>query len=121
MGALLTSIAVLAVLAAQESGPKYNRGDEVRVQTADSRPASPPVQRVIAVPGDQIKIDSKALAVNGRIVTDVSPKLLSVCDSWDQSVPAGHYLLVGEEIRGSSISRSCSLLPASRLLGAARR
>ena len=121
MRALVISAAVLGATAAYAPAQEYRRGDEVRVHTSDGQPAAPPVQRVIAVPGDRVKIDSKILAVNDRAVTDISPGVLLACGTWNQTVPAGHYFLVGEQIEGSSASRSCSLLPASRIVGAAQR
>ena len=121
MRGLLIATAVLGATSALAAAQEYKRGDEVRVHTADGQPAAPPVQRVIALPGDQVKIDGKSLAVNDRAITDISPKLLLACGSWDKIVPAGHYFLVGEQIEGGSASRSCSLLPASRILGAVQR
>jgi signal peptidase S26 family len=113
-------LVILVILVGAVSAPalaqEYRRGDEVRVQTADGQPAAPPVQRVMAVPGDHIKIDGKSLAVNDRAITDISPKLLLACGTWDEVVPARHYFLVGEQIEGGSASRSCSLLPVGRIL-----
>jgi hypothetical protein len=117
MRALVILVIVLGAVSAQTLAQEYRRGDEVRVQAADGQPAAPPVQRVMAVPGDQIKIDGKSLAVNDRAITDISPKLLLACGTWDKIVPAGHYFLVGEQIEGGSASRSCSLLPVGRILG----
>ena len=121
MRVLLTSVAVLGAMSSQVSALDYGRGDEVRVQTVDGQPASPPVQRVIAVPGDRVRLDTKGAFVNEQAISVVSPQLLTTCGKWDQTVPPGHYFLVGEKVEGESASRSCSLLPASRILGAVRR
>jgi hypothetical protein len=73
------------------------------------------MQRVIAVPGDRIQVGSAEARVNGRKVEAVPKTLLKACGTWDQTVPAGHYVVAGEERQGESVTRSCSLLPAVRL------
>jgi hypothetical protein len=121
MRKLLISAVVLIAASPWAAAQDYRRGDEVRVQTPDGQPAAPPVQKVVAVPGDQVTIDGKRIVVNSRTVTDVSTELLSVCGSWSKAVPEGHYFLVGEQINGASTTRSCSLLPVGRILGGVRR
>ena len=123
MRGLLISVAVLgAISAGAGAAPQeYNRGDQVRVNTVDGQPADPPVQRIIGVPGDRIKIDGKTLTVNDRAIADISPQLILACGSWDDTVRAGHYFLVGEQLQGVSASRACSLLPASRIVGGVQR
>jgi hypothetical protein len=79
------------------------------------------MQRVIAVPGDQVQVGSAEARVNGRKVDALSKAMLKVCGRWDQTVPAGHYVVMGEEERGESVTRSCSLLPAARLSADPRR
>jgi len=115
------ALALLGAVSPQAGAAEYNRGDEVRVQTAEGQPASPPVQRVMAGPGDRVKIDGKRLSVDEQAISGISPKLLLACGSWAKTVPPGHYFLIGEELVGESATRSCSLLPASRILGGVRR
>jgi signal peptidase I len=123
MRALLTCVAVLSAIALQAQAPVYNRGDEVRVQTSDGKPASPTIQRVIAVPGDRLKIDKTRASVNEQAIADadLSPKLLTTCGKWTETVPVGHYFLAGEEVKAHSAIRSCSLVPASRIIGRVQR
>jgi signal peptidase I len=121
MRTLLVAAIVLGAAAADASAQGYRRGQEVSVKTADGQPAAPAVQRIIATPGDRIRIDGKTIAVNDRALTDVSPNVLLTCGAWDQVVPTGHYFLVGEQVENASTSRSCSLLPANRIIGAAQR
>jgi hypothetical protein len=112
---LLLGLALLTATLAFGAAVAYQRGDRVRVHGVDGKPASPAVQRVIAVPRDQIQVGSAGARVNGRKVDAMSKALLKVCGTWDQTVPAGHYVVAGEEVRNESATRSCSLLPAARL------
>jgi hypothetical protein len=118
MRALLTSVAVLGAVSALAEPVEYKRGDEVRVQTVEGQPASPPVQRVIGVPGDRVRLDTSGASINGQAISGVSPQLLLACGKWDDKVPPSHYFLIGEELTGTSATRSCSLIPASRIAGA---
>src|SRR5215510_12540010 len=100
MRALLVSVVVLGAISAAAEQPEYRRGDQVRVHTVDGQPADPPVQRVIAVPGDRVRIDGERITVNDRPISAISPELVKACRSWDESVPAAHYFLIGEQIQG---------------------
>jgi hypothetical protein len=120
MRTVIACFAVLAALSVQAQAAEYIRGDEVRVTTADGQTASPPIQHVMAVPGDRIQIDATGLSVNETPIQGLSAKLPLACGTWDTTVPSGHYFLVGEQIQGQSASRSCSLVPASRVRGAAQ-
>lgn len=121
MRALLMCLTVVGAVPLLAQAPAYKRGDEVRIQTSEGKPASPPVQRVIAIPGDRLKIDKTAASVNEHAIGGLSPKLLAACGKWQETVPEGHYFLVGEEVEGLSATRSCSLLPASRIRGLVQR
>jgi hypothetical protein len=121
MRALPTYVAVLGAVSVLAEPVQYKRGDEVRVQTAEGQPASPPVQRVIGVPGDRIRLDASGASINGQGISSVSSQLLLACGKWDDTVPAGHYFLIGEELAGTSATRSCSLVPASRIVSAVQR
>ena len=116
-------LAVIPFLVASiaSAASSYQKGDTVQVHGADGKPASPHIQRVLAVPGDRIRFDTSAARVNGRTIEGVSKRLLKVCGTWDQAVPAGHYFVAGEETRGHSTSRSCSLLPEARVSAPASR
>ena len=117
----LLAVALLTATAAFGAVPPHRNGDRVVVHGADGKPASPAIQRVVAGPGDQIRVGSAGALVNGRKVEAVSKALLKVCGTWDQTVPDGHYFLMGEERQGESTTRSCSLLPAARLSADAPR
>jgi hypothetical protein len=121
MRVLLTCVALLGSVPLHAQAPVYNRGDEVRLQTSDGKPASPPIQRVIAVPGDRLKVDKIRASINDKEVADLSPKLLATCGTWMETIPVGHYFLVGEELEHDSATRSCSLVPASRIIGRIER
>jgi hypothetical protein len=121
MRAMLTSVAVLGAVSVLAEPVDYKRGDEVRVQTAEGQPASPPVQRVIGVPADRIRLDASGAFINGQAIANVSSQLLLACGKWDDTVPLGHYFLMGEELTGTSATRSCALVPASRIVSAVQR
>ena len=109
-------LAMAATLPAQ--GATYNRGDQVRVQDASGEPASPPVQRVVAVPGDSVRVERKELYVNDKLVDGLSPELVATIERWEsQVVAARHYLVMGEEKHEQSTVRSGSLIPAKRIVG----
>jgi len=121
MRALLTSVAVLGAVSVLAEPVEYKRGAEVRVQTVDGQPASPPVQRVIGVPGDRVRLDTNGASINGEAISSVSPQLLVACGKWDDKVPPCHYFLIGDELTGTSATRSCSLVPASRIVSPVQR
>jgi hypothetical protein len=62
------------------------------------------VLRVVAVAGDQIRLDNSRVSVNDAIVNGFSPEFLArVAQSPErtpQVVPAGHYFVMGE-LRGN--------------------
>ena len=117
MRIVLVGIACLGAATLQAQSAIYSRGDQVRVQAASGEPASPPVQRVVAVAGDRIRVEKSALYVNDKLVEGLSPELVATIASWEpQVVPAGHYFLMGEEKHDASAVRSGSLVPGERII-----
>src|SRR5262249_20346847 len=112
------AVACLVTATLQAQSANYHRGDQVRVQTASGEPASPPVQRVVAVPGDHVWVEKTTLYVNDKPVDGLSPELIETVGRWEpQVVPPGHYLLMGEEKHEDSAVRSGSLVPGKRIIG----
>jgi len=116
MRMVLVGLAFLGAATLQAESAHYKRGDQVRVQIASGELASPPVQRVVAVPGDRFRVEKTALYVNDKLVDGLSPELVATIGGWEpQVVPAGHYLVMGEEKRDHSAVRSGSLVPGKRI------
>src|SRR5688572_32537819 len=114
----MVGFACLFAAAVQAQAANYKRGDEVRVQSAAGQPASPPVQRVVAIPGDRVRVERTALYVNDKVVKGLSPELVATVGRWEpQAVPAGHYLVMGEDKHDSGTVRSGSLIPVERIVG----
>ena len=117
MRIVLVGIACLGAATLQAQSATYSRGDQVRVQAASGELASPPVQRVVAVAGDRFRVEKSALYVNDKLVEGLSPELVATIGGWEpQVVPAGHYLLMGEEKHDGSAVRSGSLVPGKRII-----
>src|SRR3712207_5675077 len=95
---------LIALLAASTAlAASFHRSDvRVLVHDSEGNAASPAIQRVLAVAGDRIRVDTRAARVNGRTVPGVSKPLLKVCGTWDQIVPEGHYFVAGEETSSHS-------------------
>jgi hypothetical protein len=112
---------LFGTVALQAQAPTYRRGEQVRIQSSDGKPASPSIQRIVAIPGDRLRADKTGVYVNDEAVAGISPELLGVIGKWEQSVPVGHYFVVGEKRQGPhSVTRASALLPASRILGRVR-
>src|SRR5438105_232340 len=95
-------------------GSPYQRGDLVQLQPTQDR-IGLPSQRVIAVPGDRIRIGKDGVFVNDVWVS-VSSDLGSSLADWSQTVPGGHYFLISEHVEKGSTTRFWGLLPAERIM-----
>jgi len=120
MRKVLIGFVCLCAATVQAQDAKYKRGDQVRVQSATGEPASPPLQRIVAIPGDHVRVEKTTLYVNDRVVEGLSPQLVTTIAQWEpQVVPAGHYVVMGEDRHDDSTVRSGSLIPAKRIIGPA--
>ena len=111
MHTLITILAVFAVMVQTEV--TLQRGDIVRIKSENA-----PLVRIVAVAGDRVRIDDSGVFVNGAAVTSISPELLS--KPWEpEIIPAGHYLVAGEErsesVSGVSVSRYWALIGANKV------
>jgi signal peptidase I len=99
----------------------YQRGDIVRVTSENSRLA-----RIVAIPGDQVRIDDMGVYVNGSATIWISAELRSkMSRPWEpETIPAGHYFVVSEErsevVGMVSMSRYWGLLAARNLEAVSR-
>jgi len=115
---MFVGLTCLVAVTLQAQSASYHRGDQVRVQSAAGEAASPSVQRVVAIPGDRVRVEKTALYVNDKLVDGLSRELVATIEHWEpQLVPAGHYLLMGEEKHNNSAVRSGSLVPSKRIVG----
>ena len=102
MRTLILTLAVIASATAQAQSPTYQRGNEVRIKapTNPSDPlASPLVLRVVAVPNDRIRVDDSTVYINGVSVVGFSRDFLArvaTSQRTPQTVPEGHYFVMGE-------------------------
>lgn len=87
----VTTIAVHA----QSSG--LQRGDLVRVHTADGMPASPELQVVVALPGDRLRVDASGIYVNDEAVHWMSAELKRAFPRDQEVIQPGQVLVAGEE------------------------
>jgi hypothetical protein len=115
MRMLLVTIAVVTgpVLAAQ--APSFHRGQQVEVRKADGTSASPFLQTVIALGGDRLKIDQTGVYVNDEKVTTLPPRVVEILPRENETIPAGHVFVAGEERSGESVGRGWNLIPLSRV------
>jgi signal peptidase I len=110
MRMLVLSLAIVAsaTLYAQPPAP-LQRGDLVRVRPAPNvSNVTTPVVRVVAIPGDRIRIDHATVYVNDVPVSGFSSDFLTrvaqAPERTPQVVPAGHYFVMGEQRTNQDIS-----------------
>ncbi len=111
MRVLSISLAVIASATISAQTATFARGDFVRVKPATnaSEPRSTTlVLRVVAVPNDRIRLDESTVYVNDVAVTGFSPEFLSrvahAPERARQTVPPGHYFVMGEQRINQDIS-----------------
>jgi len=104
MRTVIISLAVIASATVYAQTAAFERGELVRVKAATN--ASEPratalVLRVVAIPNDRIRLDDSTVYVNDVAVTGFSPDFLNrVAHSPErtpQTVPQGHYFVMGEQ------------------------
>ena len=103
---------------------EIQRGDVV-VFKFDGEPEKDYVKRVIGLPGDEVRVESKALFVNGKPAQESyahndDPETIPERDFLPPvKVPAGHYFLMGDNRDNSADSRELGFVPRSRIRGRA--
>jgi hypothetical protein len=114
--AALVHLIVLVHLLHAQDAPSFQRGEVVRVKS-DPQPSE---FRVIAIAGDHVRVDRSGIYVN-EIWIGLSREMRdSMMETWSsETVPAGHYFVVGEERIETEgrvrISRSSALTGAGNL------
>jgi signal peptidase I len=83
------------------------------------------IKRVIAVPGDRLRIDHGVVYINGEVLHEpYLPEPWTVNNTWppdgrDVIIPPDHYFVMGDNRNHSSDSRSFGYIDASSILGKA--
>lgn len=124
MPKLLTlCVAVTLSVSLQAQPAEHAKGDIVRLAPqADGDPL--PDSRILAVPGDRIQVRNSGVMVNGQPVRDLSEQMLAqlTAEPWDQVIPEGHYVVVGErQVTPGRTVRYNGLIPSSKILGKASK
>jgi signal peptidase I len=111
MRALIITLAVIASATIHAQSQTFQRGEQVRVKapTAPSHPqATPLLLKVVAVPKDRIRLDDSAVYVNDVAVTgftqDFLARVAHTPGQTPQTVPEGHYFVMGEQRANQNIS-----------------
>src|SRR3954462_5136154 len=106
----------------QGQATQYGRGDVVRLQPqANGDPL--PDSRIIAIAGDHIQFTKSRVLVNDEVVRDLSERLFAqlTAEPWDQVVPDGHYVVIGERQEPTGTVTYHGLIPNSKILGKVSR
>src|SRR2546429_2471298 len=83
------------------------------------------IKRVIAVPGDRLRIDHGTVYINGEVLREpYLPEKWTYSNSWpatgqDYVLPPDHYFVMGDNRNHSSDSRDFGPIDASSILGKA--
>lgn len=103
------------------SAPKR---DEVIVFKAPTNPDYDYIKRIIALPGDKVKIESNGVFVNGELqqesflpagTTTSGGMFLPL--SREVTVPADNFFVMGDNRSGSSDSRAWGFVPKNDIIG----
>lgn len=110
----LLGIVVIGIVLGDQSAAQsatFRRGEEVRIK-APTKPSDPTLSDmplvVVAVPNDRIRLNDSVVYVNDTAVTGFSQDFVArVAHSPDrvpQTVPDGHYFVMGESRTNGNIS-----------------
>lgn len=97
---------------------ELHRGDVV-VLRYPRNPAVDFVKRIVALPGDRVAMERGVLLVNDRIADDFE-RIRDSHDFAEQTVPAEHFFVLGDNRPISCDSREFGLVPQALLKGRVR-
>jgi signal peptidase I len=121
MRSLIVAFVVAASTIAYAQAPSLQRGSLVRVLpgTSPSETATTLVLRVVAVPNDRLSASDSGLYVNDMPVNGFSPDFLARVaaspEQLPQTVPDGHYFVMGEQRSTGNVSEYWGLHSGERL------
>ena len=107
---LVVGLVVIASVASFAQSGVYSRGQSVRVRSsASSNEGRPTMElKIVAVPGDRLRIDQARLLVNDAAVVGFSADFFERVAEKPERVPSvlppGHYFVMGEKRINQDIS-----------------
>ncbi len=109
---LLLSPALMA-----QTDVSYHRGDTVRLQLKGQKPTPDP--RIIAVPGDRVRINTSGVFVNDIPLTWVSRDFTANYGTrpWDSMVPEGQYVVIADYRQNHDVSQFLGFVSAHTIVG----
>jgi len=107
MRTFVMSLLVVAAASIHGQPAAFQRGESVRVRpsSAESRAAIP--LKIVAVPGDRVRVEGARILVNDAVPTGFSPefiKRVAEAPRAPEVVPDGHYYVMGERHSNEDIS-----------------
>jgi signal peptidase I len=112
----LLHLIVLVHLLHGQDAPAFQRGDLVRMKS--NSPAY--ALRVIAVPGDRLRMDATGIYVNDAPVTGLSAELIANNRGGTKRIPPDHYFVAGEQRvqseEGDNLSQTYNFTPGASLV-----
>jgi signal peptidase I len=121
MRTFILGAAILSTITLHAQTLTFQRGDLVRIKapatSSDPRPSAFPL-RVMAVGNDKLRLDGAIVFVNDVPVTGLSDHFASVArhpDRIPQTIPEGHYFVMGQQRVNQDISEYWGVHPGSSL------
>ena len=94
------------------------RGDVVAFRHDTPTPETY-IKRVVALPGEQVRVDRGVVSVNGRALAEPYVQFPDRRSAPAVTVPAGAYYVLGDNRADSDDSRSWGVLPQHDIVGKA--
>jgi signal peptidase I len=112
---VLTVVLSPALMA--QTDVSYNRGDTVRLQSKDQKRTPDP--RIIAVPGDRVRINTSGVFVNDIPLTWVSRDFTANYGTrpLDSFVPEGQYVVIADYRQNHDVSQFLGFVSANTIVG----
>jgi len=107
MRAFLMGLLVVAAVSIHAQPAAFQRGESVRVRPSSAATRAAIALKIVAVPGDRIRVDAARLFVNDAAVSGFSPefvKRVAQAPRAPDVVPDGHYYVMGEQRSNDDIS-----------------
>jgi len=99
-----------------------HRGDVIVFRSPDSRPGEPErdfIKRIIAVPGETVEVRDCTVFIDGEPLDEPYIAEAPQYTYGPETVPPGHYFVLGDNRNNSSDSHSWGMLPKENIIGRA--